>query len=61
MPEALGNKLDLKLMYPQRTRSHVSEAAALWGLVGEWCIRKKDLEGAKNYLEMLERFAQGNR
>lgn len=52
VPEVLG-KLDLKLMYPHRSVFHVSEAAALWSLLAEWCFRRGDDDAALLYLDQM--------
>ncbi len=57
VPEPLGGHLDLKLIYPHRTRFHVSEAVGLWRLVGELCLRRGDLDRAGLYLQMMREHA----
>jgi len=56
--EALGGELDLKMMYPHRTRFHVTEAAALWGLLGEHRLAEHDADGALIYMNLLRKFAE---
>ena len=55
--EALGGELDLKMMYPHRTRFHVTEVAALWGVVGEYFLAEDDVEVALAYMDLLRKFA----
>jgi hypothetical protein len=56
--EALGGALDLKMMYPHRTKFHVTEVAALWGLLGEHRLAEHDVDGALVYMKMLRKFAE---
>ena len=55
--EPLGGVADLKMIYPDRTRFHVSEAVGLWMLLGEWTLRKGDLAAAERYLRLMVDFA----
>ena len=57
VPEPLGGLLDLKMIYPDRSRFHISEAIGLWALVGEWSVRKGDLDAAGRYHRLMEDFA----
>lgn len=51
--ETLGGVLDLKLMYPHRTRFHISEVVALWGVVGQWLACTGETDAAMSYYEQL--------
>ncbi len=55
--EAPGGELDLKMMYPERTQFHVTEAAALWGMLGEYRLAENDVDGAQIYLDLLSKLA----
>jgi hypothetical protein len=55
--EALGGELDLKMMYPHRTRFHITELAAMWGVVGEYFLAENNPQAALVYLDLLRKFA----
>lgn len=57
IPEMFGEKLDLKLLYPQRTTFHVSEYTAFTGLVGLYYVYIGKQEHAKQLYKALRRIA----
>lgn len=57
VPGVFEGGFDLKLMYPERTRFHISELTALATVVGEYFCRKGEHEVALRYLGMLEEVA----
>jgi tetratricopeptide (TPR) repeat protein len=54
VPEILGHKFDLKLMYPHRDAFHISEFVGLQGVLAEYYLQVGDLERAATCCEMLE-------
>jgi len=44
---------DLKLLYPDRSKFHISEAIGLWSVATEWCAKRGDLAGAQRMLSMI--------
>ena len=55
--EILEHKFDLKLLYPQRRRFHISEAVNFMGLVGVYLVAIGEGEAAKKYYDMLMQIA----
>jgi tetratricopeptide (TPR) repeat protein len=55
--EILEHKFDLKLLYPQRNRFHISEVANFMGLVGIYWVKIGKREAAQKYYELLEQVA----
>jgi hypothetical protein len=54
VPGVFEGGFDLKLMYPERTRFHVSELAALGSVAGEYFCLTGQEEVALRYLDLLE-------
>ena len=46
IPSIFDNKLDLKLLYPQRDEFHFSEVAAFFGIIGLYYVYINDMERA---------------
>ncbi len=55
--EIFEHKFDLKLLYPERKRFHISEAANFMGLVGVYFLETGERELAERYYEILEEIA----
>lgn len=54
VPEILGHKFDLKLMYPHRDAFHISEFVGLQGVLAEYYLQIGDLDAAATCCDMLE-------
>jgi tetratricopeptide (TPR) repeat protein len=54
IPEILGHKYDLQLLYPKRKRFHVSEVANFMGIVGLYFAKTNQGELAEKYNEILQ-------
>lgn len=57
IPEIFDNKLDLGMLYPQRTTFHISEYAGFAGIVGLYYISIGERKPAKLYYKMLKKMA----
>jgi len=57
--EIFEHKFDLKLLYPNRKRFHISEVANFTGLIGIYFLETGEREGAKRYYEILKEIAPG--
>ena len=53
VPEILGHKFDLKLMYPHRDAFHISEFVGLAGVVAEYFLAIDNVEYAIRYCDLL--------
>lgn len=51
------HKFDLKLLYPNRKRFHISEVANFMGLMGIYFWKTGEREGAERYYEILKEIA----
>jgi len=57
VPRIFDNHFDLKLLYPHRTKYHISEFAAFAAVVGEYHLLKGDRKAAESYCSTLEHVA----
>jgi tetratricopeptide (TPR) repeat protein len=57
--EIFEYKFDLKLLYPQRKRFHVSEVANYMGLIGMYYLGTGEQAAAEKYYEILKEVAPG--
>ena len=55
--EIFENKFDLKLLYPNRKRFHITEVAGFMGLIGIYFLETGEREGAEKYHEILKELA----
>ena len=55
--DILEHKIDLKLLYPNRKRFHISEVVNFMGLVGVYFVEIGEGETAKKYYDILEQIA----
>lgn len=55
--EIFEHKFDLKLLYPNRKRFHISEVANFMGLIGIYFCETGEREGAEKYYEILKKIA----
>ncbi len=55
--EIFEHKFDLKLLYPNRKRFHISEVASFMGLMGIYFWEMGEREGAERYYEILKEIA----
>lgn len=61
VPEIFDNKLDLKLLYPQRTKFHISEYVNFAGIIGVYYAQIGELDAAKLYYDSLKQIAPWDR
>lgn len=52
--EIFEHKFDLKLLYPERDRFHISEVASFMGLIGVYLLETGEREVAEKYDETLQ-------
>jgi tetratricopeptide (TPR) repeat protein len=57
VPEIFDHHFDLKLLYPHRTKYHVSEFAAFASVVGEYHLLAGDYDAARGLCETLKHVA----
>ena len=57
IPQIFNNKFDLKALYPNRNKFHVSEYVGFAGVVGEYFARIGDKDVAMLYLNLLQKIA----
>jgi len=57
IPEIFENKLDLKLLYPQRTEFHITEYVSFTGLVALYYLLIGEVENSKLLYDMLKQIA----
>jgi len=55
--EIFEHKFDLKLLYPNRKRFHISEVANFMGLIGIYFLETGQQEAAEKYYEILKKIA----
>jgi tetratricopeptide (TPR) repeat protein len=55
--EIFEHKFDLKLLYPNRKRFHISEVANFMGLIGIYFLETGEKESAERYYEILKDIA----
>lgn len=55
--EIFEHKFDLKLLYPERNRFHISEVANFMGLIGLYLVESGEREAAEKYDESLQQIA----
>ena len=55
--EIFESKYDLKALYPERTRFHISEVASFMGVVGLYFLEIGKRENAEKYYEILQEIA----
>jgi tetratricopeptide (TPR) repeat protein len=58
--EIFDHKFDLKLLYPQRKRFHISEVVGFMGIMGWYFMEKGEREIAEKYEEILQQIAPDN-
>lgn len=58
--EIFENKFDLKSLYPERDRFHVSEVAGFMGLAGVYFLETGERDAAEKYDEILQEIAPDN-
>jgi len=61
IPEIFENKLELKLLYPQRTKFHISEYMSFMGLIGLYNVKIGERKIAEQYYKMLKQIDPGHR
>ncbi len=54
IPKIFSNKLDLKLLYPQRTTFHISEYTGFMGMIGLYYVLIGKLDCAKQHYKALK-------
>jgi tetratricopeptide (TPR) repeat protein len=52
--EILDHKFDLKLLYPNRKRFHISEVVSFMGLVGMYFVEIGERDAAEKYYDVLQ-------
>jgi hypothetical protein len=57
IPEVFEHKYDLRMLYPKRTKFHISEVAEFMGIMGLYFARINEREIAENYNEILQEIA----
>jgi len=57
--EIFEQKFDLKLLYPQRKRFHISEVASFMGLIGIYFFETGERQAAEKYYDVLQQIAPG--
>ena len=57
IPEIFENKFDLQMLYPKRTKFHISEVASFMGIMGLYFSRTNQREMAEKYDEILQEIA----
>ena len=55
--EIFEHKFDLKLLYPNRKRFHITEVAGFMALIGLYFFETGELEGAERYYGILKEIA----
>ncbi len=55
IPEIFDGKLDLKLLYPQRTMFHISEYVSFAGIIGLYYVKTGEQEAAKLLYKVLKK------
>jgi tetratricopeptide (TPR) repeat protein len=55
--EIFDHKFDLKLLYPERKRFHISEVANFMGLIGIYFFDSGDRDTATKYYDLLQQLA----
>ena len=55
IPEIFGQRLDLKLLYPDRDTFHISEVLGFLGIIGPYLVLVGDRSLARNCLSVLKR------
>jgi tetratricopeptide (TPR) repeat protein len=55
IPEIFEHTFDLSLLFPERTKFHVSEFGGFAGIMGMYFYKKGETEKAKRYYQMLKR------
>jgi len=55
--EIFEHKFDLKLLYPERKKFHISEAANFMGLIGVYFFETGQRDVAERYLDILDEIA----
>jgi tetratricopeptide (TPR) repeat protein len=59
IPEVFEHKYDLKMLYPQRRKFHISEVANFMGIMGLYFARTNERKMAEMYNEVLQDIASG--
>jgi hypothetical protein len=57
IPELLGDKYDMKILYPQRKVFHVSEMLALYSLLGSYYCDLEKINEANMFLDTIKKIA----
>lgn len=57
IPELFDNKYDLKMLYPERNKFHISEVANFMGIIGLYFARTGQRETAEKYNAILQEIA----
>ena len=55
IPEIFDHKFDLKLLYPERNRFHVSEVVNFMGVIGIYFARTGKREAAQKYYDIIKK------
>jgi hypothetical protein len=55
--EILGNNYELKLLYPDREVFHISEVVGFYGMMVQYCLRKRQPDVAERYYNILQEIA----
>lgn len=56
--EILDHKFDLKLLYPNRKRFHISEVVSFMGLVGMYFVEIGERDKAEKYYDVLQQIGR---
>ncbi len=56
--EILNHKFDLKLLYPNRKRFHISEVVSFMGLVGIYFVEIGERDTAEKYYDVLQQIGR---
>jgi tetratricopeptide (TPR) repeat protein len=57
VPEVFAHKFDLKMLYPNRKRFHISEVTGFMGIMGWYFLETGERETAERYYEFLRQIA----
>ena len=57
IPEIFNNKYDLKLLYPERNKFHITEVVSFLGVMGKYFIGIDEVEQANTYYNILQELA----
>ena len=59
IPEIFDHKFDLKLLYPERDRFHITEVVNFIGVIGIYFARTGNREAAQKYYDIIREIGSG--